>query len=293
MAQFTFEAIGTSWQIDVYEALFPDRERALLVSIHERIDRFDQTYSRFRSDSLVTKISKEAGVYDLPEDAGLMMRLYFDLYKRTNGLMTPLIGNLIATAGYDANYSLKQIRDLEKPFSWEEAIEYKDGKLKVLKPVLLDFGAAGKGYLIDLVAKVLEEDGVRAYCIDAGGDILKKGGEPLRVGLENPSNMQEVIGVFTLNSGSICGSAGNRRIWEKFTHIMNPETLESQKDILAVWVYAKHSILADALATALFFVSPEVLLGYEFEYVLVRNDHRLEKSNGFNAEFFTTDTISP
>lgn len=292
MFQFTFEAIGTRWQIDIYEALLPDREVALLVNIRERIDRFDQTYSRFREDSLVTKMSKEPGVYDLPDDAGLMIHLYFDLYKRTHGLMTPLIGNLIATAGYDANYTLKQHGELEKPLPWEEAIEYKDGKLIVKKPVLLDFGAAGKGYLIDLVTRVLDEGGIYAYCIDAGGDILKKGGGALRVGLENPSNTKEVIGVVTLENGSLCGSAGNRRVWDKFTHIMNPETLESQKNILAVWVYAKNAILADALATALFFVGTEVLRDYEFEYALVRDDYSLEKSKGFNAEFFIADTMS-
>jgi thiamine biosynthesis lipoprotein len=151
----------------------------------------------------------------------------------------------------------------------------------------LDFGAAGKGYLIDLVAKVLKENGVVKYCINAGGDILYQNDMPIRVGLENPANTEQVIGVCTLAHGSICGSAGNRRAWGDFTHIINPKTLSSPRNILAVWVCAKTAIVADALATCLFFVPAETLTDtYQFEYVIVRDDFSLEKSAHFPGELF-------
>ena len=35
---------------------------------------------------------------------------------------------------------------------------------------MLDFGAAGKGYLVDIVGQVLENHGIKNYVIDAGGD---------------------------------------------------------------------------------------------------------------------------
>ena len=103
MAQFNFKAIGTTWKIDIYEK-FSDE---ILSHIMARIELFDKAYSRFREDSLVTEISKSAGNFTLPDDAKLMMDLYRDLYVRTDGLVTPLIGQLISDAGYDAKYSLK------------------------------------------------------------------------------------------------------------------------------------------------------------------------------------------
>jgi len=285
--RFDFQAIGTTWKIDIYEELGEKERAAILSAVKQRIDAFDKAYSRFREDSLVTRMSREAGVFRLPEDAEPMMSLYRDLYERTHGLVTPLIGNLISDAGYDAQYSLHQKKKLEAPLAWEEAIEYTHPMLTVKKPVLLDFGAAGKGYLVDLVAKVLEENNVESYNIDAGGDILHKDGVPIRVGLEDPENTDQVIGVYELGNGSICGSAGNRRAWGDFTHIIDPKTLASPRDMLAVWVTAETALVADALATCLFFVPASALNdAYDFEYVIVGSDHSLEKSEGFIGEIF-------
>ena len=287
MTEFVFEAIGTKWHIDISKKLSPPEESKIFIMIKDRIDIFDKTYSRFRADSLVTRMSKEDGSFVLPEDALLMLTLYRELYVRTGGLVTPLVGNLISDAGYDAQYSLKQKMKLVKSPQWDETIEYKHPTLMIKKPVILDFGAAGKGYLVDLVGEVLENNGIKDYCIDAGGDILYKGKTPIRIGLEDPDDVKKVIGVGILEGGSICGSAGNRRKWGDFTHIINPKTLKSPTDIIAVWVMAKTALLADALATCLFFVPANTLVdAYKFEYVIIHSDRSLEKSAGFSGEIF-------
>lgn len=289
MTAFTFNAIGTSWQIDLYETLPQEREERLLVLIKTRVEVFEQTYSRFRPDSLVATIARQQGTYTLPPDAEDLLALYYELYKRTEGFFTPFMGRALSDAGYDTTYSLQQQRELSAPPQWEDVFEYKHPTLIVREPVALDFGAAGKGYLIDIVGALLEAEGIYAYCIDAGGDILYKNNEPLRVGLENPRNTEEVLGVYMLNSGSICGSAGNRRAWKNFTHIINPKTLVSPTEILAVWVVAETAFLADALTTCLFFLPAKALADtYTFEYAIVRSDFSIETSVGFNGELFTS-----
>jgi thiamine biosynthesis lipoprotein len=285
--QFVFEAIGTHWQIDIYEALEPSRAAALQESILERIAVFDAHYSRFRSDSLVTNMSHTAGVYTLPEDAKLLFDLYQDLYTRTNGLLTPLIGNLIADAGYDAVYTLVQTKELTAPLAWDEAVHYVHPTLTIKQPVLIDVGAAGKGYLIDIVGELMEAEGVMQYCIDAGGDIRYRGSEAIRVGLENPFNTSEVVGVYALHNKSLCGSAGTRRAWGAHNHIFNPSTQESVTDIVATWVVTESTRVADALATCLFLVPASTLAdAYNFEYLLIRSDGSFEKSNNFLGEVF-------
>lgn len=288
MTQFNFEGIGTKWQIDVYKTLSEKEESELLALIKKRVDIFDQTYSRFRDDSIVMQMLKKTGTFTLPEDAKIILNLYYDLYKQTNGFFTPLVGNLLSEAGYDANYSLVQKEKLNLVPTWEEIISYEYPVIHIKKPAILDFGAGGKGYLVDLVAEVLESNNIFEYCINAGGDILHKGSVSIRVGLENPNDINQVIGVYPLQNGSICGSAHNRRSWGNFTHIMNPKTLNSPKDILAVWVIAKTAILADSLATCLFFVESSTLFDiYEFEYVLIRSDYSIEKSDNFAGEIFS------
>ena len=287
MAQFTFEAIGTAWQIDMYQELGDAAAAKLLSRVRERIELFDATYSRFRADSLVTRMSREPGTFALPPDAEPLLALYRDLYERTGGLFTPLVGDMLSDAGYDADYSLRQKKELAAAPSWDETFEYAAGKLTMQKPAMLDFGAAGKGCLVDLVAEVLEESGISSYCIDAGGDILYKGAEPIRVGLEDPESAGKAVGVSELKDGSICGSAGNRRAWGNFTHIMHPKEALSPKGVLAVWVTAKQAMFADAIATCLFFVPAETLKEkYDFEYVIVRAGRILEKSENFRGEVF-------
>jgi thiamine biosynthesis lipoprotein len=287
MAQFNFEAIGTKWQIDIYRNISKEKETVILSQINKRIEIFDQAYSRFRKDSLVTKMSEESGTFLMPDDAKPMLELYYDLYKITDGYFTPLVGNLLSDLGYDAEYSLRQKGKLQAVPAWEDIIEYKHPNIRMKMPAILDFGAGGKGYLIDLVAKLLEENGTFEYCIDAGGDILHKGKSLIRVGLENPENTRQVIGVYGLKNKSICGSSGNRRAWGSSTHIVNPKTLSSQKNILAVWVVAQTALLADALATCLFFVPASTLQSsYKFEYVLIKKDHSFEKSPNFSGEMF-------
>lgn len=287
-SNYTFEAIGTHWEIDVYQALSPQQYQELSTRIQDRIELFDRTYSRFRFDSLFVKMSHEAGEYVLPADAAPMFSLYERLYHLSGGLFTPLIGQTLVDAGYDAEYSLEP-KTLHQPPRWEDVMEYAPPRLNLKQPALLDVGAAGKGYLIDIIGSLLEENGVHSYCIDAGGDILHRNvsGDSIRVGLEHPQDLTQIIGVVNICNQSLCGSAGNRRKWGEFHHIINPFTLSSPQSILAVWVVASSTILADALSTCLFFVPAATLQKeFQFEYLILKDDYSVEQSPGFSAELY-------
>ena len=73
--KFEFDAIGTKWQIDIYENPGGKPKDHLINQIKSRIEIFDQAYSRFRSDSLITKMSLRKGVYNLPDDAQTLFDL--------------------------------------------------------------------------------------------------------------------------------------------------------------------------------------------------------------------------
>jgi thiamine biosynthesis lipoprotein len=283
--KWCFEAIGTRWQIDIYQSI--DNEKKLLSEVQERIVLFDETYSPFKKGSLVTEMSQKKGTYLLPSDGLPLLQLYEKAYRLTDGAVTPLIGQVLVDAGYDAVYSLMQHKNLEKPPEWKEVLDFRKPYITLYKPALLDFGAAGKGYLIDIVSGILELHSISSYCIDAGGDILCKRNEPLRIGLENPLDIKQVVGVVSLTNQSICGSAGNRRKWGKYHHIFNPKTIKPVENILATWVIAKKAIEADMLSTCLFFTSPlQLSKDFDFEFLILRNDLTFEKSKNFEAEIF-------
>lgn len=287
--QFSFEAIGTAWVIDIFESIPLQKQQQIVALVKQRIVEYDNVYSRFRSESIVSTIAKKEGEYTLPKDSKELMTIYKKLYTITDGHFTPLIGQVLEDTGYDATYSLKPKDIIATVPAWEDIIEFHYPKLIMKKPALLDFGAAGKGHIIDLVGRTMELDGITAYCVDAGGDILYKSitRDPIRIGLEHPENEKQVIGVVSLTYGSICGSAGNRRAWDQYHHIINPKTNISPRDILSIWVIAKKTIIADALATALFFTSPDTLKDhFDFEYAMLNKDYQLKKSDTFPGEIF-------
>ncbi len=286
--KFSFEAIGTTWQIDIFEELNQAKRVKLLREISELIELFERSYSRFQSDSLVSQMAKQAGRYNLPADAKPLLDFYKAMNQLSKGIFTPCIGQMLVEAGYDANYSLAQKSPLTSPFPFEK-LAYTNDSISLPKPVLLDFGAAGKGYLLDLIVVFLEREKHPYFCLDAGGDIFYQGqkGQKLKVGLENPANLEQVLGILELEQGSLCSSAGNRRKWNNFHHIINPQTKSSPTKVLATWVKTPQAMLADGLATALFLIEPEILESkYHFDYLIVYNDYTTRQSTGFKAKLF-------
>ncbi len=284
---FSFEAIGTHWKIELAEELPLPASVRLEADIMARIDRYDKDYSRFRDDSLVAEMATKAGKYELPSDGPALLLLYERAYRATNGKVTPLIGSVMEEAGYGKGYTLAP-SELHRPPSWEDTLLFDGTNLVLRRPALLDVGAAGKGHLIDIIGRLIEDEGYASYLIDAGGDIIHRGGgRKIRIGLEHPKDFSKVIGTVTLADGSICGSSGSRRTWDRFTHIIDPETLASPTEVIATWAVAETTILADMMATCLFFARPERLRAdFDFQYVVLHSDMRVERSEGFELELY-------
>lgn len=280
---FVFDALGTVWRIETAKPLSSQFKQKIV----DRIEMFDATYSRFRKDSLVTRISKQAGSYTFPEDANKLFSFYREIYDATSGQVTPLIGDMLSRAGYDANYSLEP-QALQSLPEWHDAMQWREPVLQTYQPVLLDFGAAGKGYLVDIVSSILDEHAIDEYVIDASGDIRHKGTSENKVGLEHPYDAKKVIGVVDVQNKSLCASASNRRAWgEGMHHIFDPSAMTPVREVVATWVVADNTMLADGLATALFFTNPgELLETFQLEYARVFSGGEVQYSALFEGKLF-------
>jgi thiamine biosynthesis lipoprotein len=296
-AAWTFEAIGTAWQIDTREPLAEDVRAA----VADRIERFDRAWSRFRPDSLVTEMSERPGVWTLPDEAGQLLGFYADLHALTDGAVNPLIGRTLSDLGYDAEYSLVASDDppyVPAPGGWfargwaeGEGLPAPDRTLELTEPVLLDVGAAGKGLLVDLLEGILHNHGLNQFTIDASGDMYHHGTLPIRVALEHPADPTRAIGVVELEpEDALCASATNRRAWgDGLHHVLDARTGRPTTDVVATWVVVAQSCMrADGLATAHFFADPGVLMdAFTHEYVRMYADGHIEWSSRFPGEIFT------
>jgi len=281
---YRFDAIGTPWRIDTPQPLSPSLQRA----IAERIEAFDATYSRFRDDSLVSRIGRTPGSWRFPSDAAPLFDLYGKLYTSTNGMVSPLVGERMENLGYDRAYSLRAASVPVRVPAWDDAFSWDGENLTTARPVLLDVGAAGKGYLVDIVAGMLREAGIDNYLIDASGDLLHRGSEPVRIALEHPGDASKAIGIYTLQNEALCASASNRRAWGAgLHHIIDAISGEPTSNVVASWAMTPTALEADGLATALFFAGAGTFTSdFTFHYVRMFANGSLEYSRDLQGEIF-------
>jgi thiamine biosynthesis lipoprotein len=282
---FGFDGIGTTWEISTPEQL-PEEVRAGLLGV---VEDYDRSYSRFRDDSLVAPLAREPGTVTLPAGAGELERLFKKLYRLSDGTMTPLIGGSLEHLGYGADYALRPLGHPVPAPRWEDALVWNGTEISASVPVVLDIGAAGKGQLVDLLASVLRGAGTTEFLVDASGDMLHSGAEPLGVGLEHPYDPTQAIGVVELHDGALCASAANRRAWgDGLHHVLDGATGFPIETVVATWTMATTAMEADALATALFMVDPKVLeREFEFSWLMVYSDGHAAYSAGFEGTLFS------
>lgn len=258
------------------------------VAIADRIEAFDAVWSRFRADSVVSRIAHSPGTFVLPTEATELFALYGELFKATDAAVNPLIGRTLEQLGYDAAYSLRDSGFRSPIPSWTDALAFDGRALTTVAPVVLDIGAAGKGLLVDIVADMLSAAGIGDVVVDASGDIRHSGSGSTRVGLEHPLDPSKLIGVVELSNGALCASASNRRSWgDGLHHIIDATTGVPTENVVATWVLAPTAMVADGLATALFFASANRLSEVgPFEWVRMLSTGRVEHSTNFNGELF-------
>lgn len=280
-----FDAIGTGWQIDTATPIAPGTETA----IHERIDVFDRTYSRFRDDSLVARIAETPGTYEFPDDAAPLFDTYRRLYAATDGAMSPLVGRAMDDLGYDRAYSLRPTGRSGPAPSWDDAFAWDGHVLTTARPVCLDVGAAGKGYLVDIISEMLAEAGHTEFIVDGSGDIRHSGSQSIRVALEHPKDPTKAVGVANLHGDSICASASNRRAWgDGLHHVIDATTGLPTRRFSATWAISNLAREADGIATALFFTEPSrIEAEFDFTWARMLSDGRVECSPHLDGEMFT------
>lgn len=284
MQAWAFDAIGTRWQVDTAAPLGDDARSTVLAVV----DRFDRDWSRFRSDSWVSRVAAVGGEHPVPADAAELFALYDEFDDLTDGAVNPLAGAALVALGYDAAYSLVPTGSPVGVPAWT-SVRRAGGTIEVDPPTWIDVGAAGKGRLVDLVSAALAAVGAPDHTVDASGDLLHRGTDPVRVALEHPVDPSRAIGVVEVPAGSaLCGSASNRRAWgDGLHHVVDARTGRPTADVVATWVVADSCMLADGLATAHFFAEPEVLRDrFDHRFVRVHADGRVRWSPDLPGEVF-------
>ncbi len=164
----------------------------------------------------------------------------------------------------------------------------------------IDLGGIAKGYIADQVANYLRQRNVNNAMLNFGGNIVTVGskldGSRWKIGLQNPFGIRgKDFWAFVESQDSTVVTSG---IYERgfeikgkwYHHILDPRTgYPVNNDLLTVTVSATNSMLADALATALFVLGADkgILLAEKFgvDAVFLEKGGKVTFTKGLNITF--------
>lgn len=132
---------------------------------------------------------------------------------------------------------------------------------KVDPEAQLDLSGIAKGYAVDAIAEMFEEDGIENFLVEVGGEIRAAGrrldGSAWRVAIEKPTSQSRSLQLtLHLDDAALATSGDYRDYFEigtkRYSHIIDPRTgSPPDNGIASVSVITDEAMRADALSTGL------------------------------------------
>lgn len=235
--------------------------------IEAELKRFDQSLSPFNDSSVISRVNRNE---ELTTDDFFQkcFNRSMEISRETKGAFDITVAPLANVWGFGFKKgtfpdslmidSLLQITGYEK-------VKMENGKVIKQDPrMMLSCSAVAKGYSVDVVARLLDQKGVKNYMVDIGGEVVVQGKNPKdglwRIGINKPiddslSVNQEIQTVLELTDRGMATSGNYRNFYykdgKKYAHTIDPRTgYPVQHSILSSTVIAEDCMTADALATA-------------------------------------------
>ena len=201
--------------------------------------RLEALLSRYRPDSVVSRINRAAGIQPVvvPPEVMRALQAAQQMHAFSGGAFDITVGSLKGwrfEAGQQAAPSASQIaRQLRRVDARRLVLDEKAGTAFLAEQgMALDLGGIAKLPILEAGMQVLRHHGVGHALINGGGDVLVMGqlqGRPWRVGLRDPLAPERVLGVLPVQGRAVVASSGD---YERFFmadgqrrhHILDPRT---------------------------------------------------------------------
>jgi len=227
------------------------------------VQRIEARYSRYRDDSVVTRINREAGRAAIPIDAETAALLrYADQCYRLSGTLFDITSGALRRVW---DFRRKPPRLPTEPelnaalaaIGWSD-VEWDDKAIRLPRAGMeIDFGGIGKEYAADRMATVCLERGLSHALVNLGGDVRAAGpqqdGAPWRIGIRHPRRTGEVIATVELAGGALATSGDYERFFEidgcRYCHLLNARTGWPVRYWQSVSVVAPLCVVAGSCST--------------------------------------------
>jgi thiamine biosynthesis lipoprotein len=262
LERFRFRAMGSPCELQLYA-----ESRKAATSIAEacgrEIARLEKKFSRYREDSLATRINRSAGNssgIEIDDETAALLDFADTAHRESSGRFDPTAGVLRRVWDFRSG-RLPDRKDIEKTLScvgWSKLLWDRPRLVLPQAGMELDFGGFVKEYAADRVAELCRTKGLASGLIDLGGDLAVVGphpnGSPWLVGIRNPRRPDQAIARISIDSGGLATSGDYERFMivdgERYSHLLDPRTGESfRKGPACVSVTADHCLIAGVSST--------------------------------------------
>jgi FAD:protein FMN transferase len=269
--QFSGEAQGTTYQI-----IYVDNENN---NYQREIDSIfmviDKSMSLWDSTSIITGINKNDTATEVDHHFAIVFRRAQQVSEKTHGAFDITVAPLVKGWGFGltraAEMDSAMVDSLRQYVDYRQ-VKLKDGKIiKTKENIQIDFNAIAQGYTVDVIAEFLEQNKIKNYLIEVGGELRARGkktdGNYWRIGIDKPlasshEQNRELQTILELKDKSLATSGNYRKFYEKdgmkYSHTIDPATgYPVTHNLLSVSVIADNCMMADAYATAFMVMGTE------------------------------------
>ncbi|NND54804.1 MAG: FAD:protein FMN transferase [Gammaproteobacteria bacterium] len=273
--------MGTGWVVRAAGCDLPDCAATLNALISQRLDELTRIFSHYEPESEVSAFNRHSGVewFAVSAELASVAELSAQISQLSDGAFDITVAPAVDEWGFgpDANVTAAPV-SAPTDAAVEAArrtTDYRKLHVRMSPPGLrkddpklrIDLSAIAKGYAVDQLAYLLEQEGIRNYLVEIGGEVRVAGNRPdgqrWRIGIEPPNADYPLIDYVIEPRDQAVASSGDYRNYyvmndTRISHTINPVTATPVSNgLAAVSVIAPAAAQADALATALMVLGPD------------------------------------
>ena len=236
-------------------------------AIKAELQKVDNSLSPFNEHSVITAINQNQDVK--PDEMFLtVFNKAMEISRETDGAFDITVAPLVNVWGFGfkngSQPNRQQVDSLRRLIGYEKVILKNDRIVKQSPDIMLDCSAIAKGYGSDVVARFLQQQGVKNFMVEIGGEVVTSGVNPQRlpwrIGVTKPTDDSlsikgEIQSVLNVTDLAMATSGNYRNFYykggKKYAHTIDPKTgYPVQHSLLSATVLAKDCATADAYATS-------------------------------------------
>ena len=227
----------------------------------QEVRRIEHKYSRYRADSVVSRINAQAGEAPLACDAETLSLLDFadQMHAQSDGLFDITSGVLRHAWRFERAQLPEpaQLKRLLALVGWRQ-VEREGHCVRLPQAGMeIDFGGFGKEYAADRAAALLRQAGALHGYVNLGGDLSLMGpradGSAWIMGILHPRQTDRVLATQAMTHGALATSGDYERFMQvrgqRYCHILHPQSGWPVTHWQSVSVLAPLAVMAGSVST--------------------------------------------